>query len=274
MKRRSASTLIYFQERSRKKLLAKRPVRVNKGRRAQKLFVLAKVVLVLSVVGVCTWLYLKYLPLNIESVKIVGAERFVNKDDVGSIVRENVVGKNILFMSKKELEEVIANNFLAARSVEIKKILPKTLAITISERVPIALVYPSDAAEQSKEFYFVDLEGFVLGLADKQSTNLPVINYTQEVEVGRFIESGAVKYYFDLIKVLDEDGVLVSTISSYPRYTQFFTREGTRVLFNNEESPRPQAKVLTRLMDAFKAEGKEVRKIDLRFGKVIVEFIN
>jgi hypothetical protein len=225
-------------------------------------------------------------------VEISGAERFVNKEDVQKIVEEKSLGHNIVFLDTKNLKEAVTNNFLASKSVEIIKLFPNRLKIIITERVPIALILPKGdkdgppAADGEPvrhtelDFYFVDADGFILGLADKSATNLPVLNYGQNVVIGKFVEANAIKYYFDLIKALDENSVAVSTISSYPRYTEFFTmagfagKEATQVLFTNDQNPKPQVKIFSRMMNVFKAEGKKLKKIDLRFDKVIVEFIN
>ena len=271
MKRKSASTLIYFQEKARKKSLVKRPRHINKEKRIKHLLTAVKLLVFFTLVGFLARYYVKYQPLNIRSVEIVGAERFVNKEDVQKVVEQKSLGYNIVFISAKDLKETIANNFLASKSVEITKVWSSRLKIIITERVPVALILPKDGRDGS-EFYFVDADGFVLGPADKATTNLPVINYGQNVEVGKYVEAKAVKYYFDLIKALDGDNIAVSTISSYPRYTEFFTSDATQVLFTNDQNPKPQVKIFSRMVEAFKTEGKKLRKIDLRFDKVIVEF--
>ncbi|MFA5776507.1 MAG: FtsQ-type POTRA domain-containing protein [Patescibacteria group bacterium] len=276
MKKKSASTLIYFQEKARKKSLVKRPHHINKEKRTKHVLTVFKLLGFFTLAGFLIWYYVKYRPLNIRSVEISGAERFVNKEDIKKIAEEKSLGKNIVLLNTKNLREVIASNFLASRSVKVGRQFPSRLKIIVTERVPIALILPKD----SKEFYFVDADGFILGPADKSATNLPVINYSQGVEVGKFVEANAVKYYFDLIKALDDDNVAVSTISTYPRYTEFFTvagfagKEETQVLFTNDQNPKPQAKIFSKMMEAFKTEGKKLKKIDLRFDKVIVEFIN
>jgi cell division septal protein FtsQ len=276
MKKRSASTLIYFNEKARKKNLLKRPKHINKEKRTRHIIIIFRMLTGLVFLGGLTWFYISYRPLDIKSVDIVGAERFVSKEDVRKIAEEKVLDRNIVFLDSAGLREALAKNFLASKSVEIKRVLPNRLVITISERVPIALI----SSKYSKDFVFVDAEGFILGLADKDTTNLPVIKYSQEVGVGKFVEAHAVKYYFDLIRALDADNVAVSTISSYPRYTEFYIAAGltdngaTQVLFTNDQNPRPQVKILSRMAEAFKAEGKKLKKIDLRFDKVIVEFDN
>ncbi len=237
---------------------------------------IAIIIVLAFLVGLGIWGYVKYQPLEITGVMVNGAQRFVNAQDVKAVAEEKALGKNILLLNTGDLENTIANNFLASKSVKISRQLPKSLKVQITERVPIALIKSQEKAVTSAEsnFYFVDADGFVLGLADKSATNLPVINYQGQVEVGKFVQSSAVAYYFDLIKALDEDGIAVSTVSSYPRYTEFFTRDDAKVLVSNGQSAKSQVKIFAKMLGAFKSEGKKVKQIDLRFDKVIVEFAN
>jgi len=266
MKRKSASTLIYFSERTRRRNLVKKPKHINKEKRraATKNIILG--LLTLGVVGFGIWAYVKYKPFDIVTTEVEGAQRFVNRQDVKNIVDQQVLGKNCLTLDTKALEKTIGATFLATKSVKATRVLPNALKVQLTERVPIALI-------QDEEFYFVDSDGFVLGMADKSATNLPVINYSQKVEVGKFVDPSAVSYYFDLIKALDEDGISVSTISSFPRYTSFFTGD-TAVFFTNAQSAKSQVKIFAKMIEAFKTEGRKPKKIDLRFDKVIVEFVD
>ncbi len=264
MKRKSASTLIYFSERARRRDLVKKPKRINKEKRRATIKNIILGLSTLGVIGFGIWAYIKYKPFDIVKADVEGAQRFVNRRDIRNIVDHQVLGKNFLTLDTRALEKTIGETFLAVKSVKVVKIFPNAVNVQITERAPIALI-------QNEEFYFVDMDGFVLGLADKSSTNLPVISYDQKVEVGRFVESSAVSYYFDLIKALDEKGIPVSTIKSFPRYTSFFTGD-IEVLFTNFQSAKSQAKIFAKMIEAFKAEGRKPKKIDLRFDKVIVEF--
>lgn len=266
MNRKSASTLIYFSERTRRRNLVKKPKHINREKRRATLKHIVLGLLTLATIGFGIWAYVKYKPFDIVRTQIDGAQRFINRQDVKNIVDQQVLGKNCLTLDTNALEKTIEATFLAAKSVKATRILPNALKVQLTERVPIALI-------QDDAFYFVDSDGFVLGLADKSTTNLPVINYSQKVEVGKFVEPSAVSYYFDLIKALDEDDISVSTISSFPRYTAFFTGD-IAVLFTNAQSAKSQVKIFAKMIEAFKTEGRKPKKIDLRFDKVIVEFVD
>lgn len=274
MKRKSASTLIYFTDQKRKKSLVKRPKHVNKEKRSKLIQGVAILIVVVFFGGLGSWVYFRYRPLDITRVEVIGAQRFVNPHDVKAMTEEKALGKNCLFFNTQALEKTILDNFLASKSVKVRCVLPKSVRVEVVERVPIALIQPQDKGSTEPAFHFVDKDGFVLGLADKSATNLPVINYRGPVGVGKFVEPAAVSYYFDLIKALDEDGIAVSTISSYPRYTEFSTKEDGKVLVTNAQSAKSQVKIFAKMLMAFKSEGKKVKQIDLRFDKVIVEFDN
>ena len=275
MKKKSASTLIYYQEKIRKRARTKIHVHVNKEKRARAVFSILKLLFLFLLGGSVVFGYVKYKPFRVTRVDVLGEGRFVNLEDVRKIAETNVLGKDIIVVNTAGVVEAIAHNYLAAKSVKVTKSYPRTIQVTVTERVPIALLLAKDAsllAKESTSYYFVDAEGFVLGPADKTTTNLPIISYGQKVYVGKFLEENAISYYFELLHALDENSILVSTISAFPKYVQFYTGDSVEALFTVAQSPKSQAKILARMLESFKTEGKKPRKIDLRFDKVIVEF--
>ena len=275
MKKKSVSTLIYYQDKSRKKVRTKIHVHVNKEKRARAVFSILKLLFLFLLGGSVVFGYVKYKPFRVTNVDVLGEGRFVNLEDVRKIAETNVLGKDIIVVNTAGVVEAIAHNYLAAKSVKVTKSYPRTIQVTVTERVPIALLLAKDAsllAKESTSYYFVDAEGFVLGPADKTTTNLPIISYGQKVYVGKFLEENAISYYFELLHALDENSILVSTISAFPKYVQFYTGDSVEALFTVAQSPKSQAKILARMLESFKTEGKKPRKIDLRFDKVIVEF--
>ncbi|HAZ29873.1 TPA: hypothetical protein DCY43_04010 [candidate division WWE3 bacterium] len=275
MKKKSVSTLIYYQDKSRKKVRTKIHVHVNKEKRARAVFSILKLLFLFLLGGSVVFGYVKYKPFRVTRVDVLGEGRFVNLEDVRKIAETNVLGKDIIVVNTAGVVEAIAHNYLAAKSVKVTKSYPRTIQVTVTERVPIALLLAKDAsllAKESTSYYFVDAEGFVLGPADKTTTNLPIISYGQKVYVGKFLEENAISYYFELLHALDENSILVSTISAFPKYVQFYTGDSVEALFTVAQSPKSQAKILARMLESFKTEGKKPRKIDLRFDKVIVEF--
>ena len=275
MRKKSVSTLIYYQDKSRKKVRTKIHVHVNKEKRARAVFSILKLLFLFLLGGSVVFGYVKYKPFRVTRVDVLGEGRFVNLEDVRKIAETNVLGKDIIVVNTAGVVEAIAHNYLAAKSVKVTKSYPRTIKVTVTERVPIALLLTKDAlllAKESTSYYFVDAEGFVLGPADKTTTNLPIISYGQKVYVGKFLEENAISYYFELLHALDENSILVSTISAFPKYVQFYTRDSVEALFTVAQSPKSQAKILARMLESFKTEGKKTKKIDLRFDKVIVEF--
>lgn len=264
MKQKSASTLIYFSERVNKKNLPQKVKHIGKEKRRVRIKRALWAVLIMGIIGIGVWLYAKYRPFDIVRTEVEGAHRFVNMQDVKNIVDQQSLGENCLIFNTKALEQIIRETFLATKSVKAIRTLPNSVKVVITERVPIALIKNGD-------LYFVDSDGFVLGLAEGSTTNLPIINYSQKVEVGKFVERSAVSYYFDLIKALDEEGISVSTINSFPKYTVFLS-DGIEVFFTNSQPAKSQAKIFAKMIEAFKAEGRKPKKIDLRFDKVVVEF--
>lgn len=242
---------------------------INRSRRLRPLITFAKFVTPLFLLCLLIYGYVSYKPFHIKEVRVSGDGIFASASDIKTMAESSSVNQSILLYDGNRMERLVLQNFLAVAEVSVKKIFPGTITIEYKERIPSALVY----SEETKAFYYVDGTGFVLGIADKDSTNLPVIRYSSNVTVGRFLEGNAVSYYFDLIKALDENNISIVELTSHPSYMEFTTKDTVKVLFSSSTNPRSQAKVLAQMLTSFEAKGEKIRKIDLRFDKVIVEFI-
>lgn len=264
MKNKSPATLVYFLGRKKKSTnYIRHPFFKKKNFRVLFLIFLFVLLFIKGVI-----LYSSKKPFDVSEVIVEGSSKFVNLGDIRVLSESNVLNKNIFLLDTDALSQVLLENFLALKSVNVKKSLPNSILVKIEERVPVCLIN----VKGSDKFYFVDEEGFVLGLAKKEDTNLPVIIYSDSLEVGKFVKKEIVSYYFDLIEILDSEGVLVEKIESFPRYVILYTKEGVLVFLPNKSSAAVQVKSLVKMLEAFKLEGKKPKKVDLRFDKVIVEF--
>ena len=146
MKKKSVSTLIYYQDKSRKKVRTKIHVHVNKEKRARAVFSILKLLFLFLLGGSVVFGYVKYKPFRVTRVDVLGEGRFVNLEDVRKIAETNVLGKDIIVVNTAGVVEAIAHNYLAAKSVKVTKSYPRTIQVTVTERVPIALLLAKDAS--------------------------------------------------------------------------------------------------------------------------------
>jgi cell division septal protein FtsQ len=145
--------------------------------------------------------------------------------------------------------------------------LPDKLVLEVTERDPLALIFNG----QTKDYFIIDSEGFVLGVVDQSKTNLPEIRYEGDIRVGEFISSDLVPVYLDLMRSLDENEVQATSVSFYPRYVRLFLQSGVEVLIGNDKNKLEALKVVKNLVRQEGLEEKSLNKIDLRYDKVSVQ---
>jgi len=226
-----------------------------------------KAMVVISVVGGLSYLLLFSPIFGIKHIKISGTREFVNPTDVKLIAESNAKGQNIFKFDKNSLAEKLEGNLLGAKIYHVKKVFPSTLEIAVQERTPIAILY-----KDNNEQFFVDDDGYVLGYTDPGNRDLPKIKYDKEIKVGLFIDKNLVPIYLELTKLFTEREVKVSSMSFAPKHVNLYLEDGPEILVGNEKNKSEALKTVVALMKKADLEDKEVRRIDLRYDKVIVLF--
>ncbi len=226
-----------------------------------------KALVVVFTVGGISYLILFSPFFSIKYINVSGTREFVNPTDIKLIAESNAKGKNILKFDKKSLVEKLESNLLGAKIYHIKKSFPSTLNITVQERTPIAIIY-----RNADEYFFVDEDGYVLGYTDPGNQELPKIKYDKDIKIGLFIDKNLVPIYLELTKLFVEEEVRVSSMSFSPKHVHLYLEDGPEVLIGNDKNKSEALKTVAALIKESEVEDKEVRRIDIRYDKVIVLF--
>jgi cell division septal protein FtsQ len=204
--------------------------------------------------------------LKMKRVEVLGAKTYVNKNDVETLVKGSIYGKNFFSVDTIKIENDLKNNFLGASTVDVTKKIDGEVFISITERKPIAILIQKDNT------FVVDDQGYVLGYMDPTTTNLPKILYEGDVRVGHFIDKSLVPVYADIIKRLDEDKIKVSSISMNEFDVRMYIEQGTEVIVSRRTYDGSFSARLKQVLSYLKSTGKSARSIDLRYDKVILSF--
>ena len=237
---------------------------------ARKIQILFRyLIFVLALVGFFGWVYhfiFRSDYFKIDSVEISGTQSFVSQTDLQEVVRNKVEGEAIFKINNRDLKRTLKDIFQGAKNIKVKKKYPSTISIEVFERVPLALVYN----DPSGDLYMVDDEGYVLGIVEEGKTNLSRIRYEGDIGVGLFVDKQMVPVYLELIGALNEEKVYASSMSFSQNYVIIYLPEGVELLIGNEKDKLTSVKTATTLLKQLQLEGKKVKKIDLRYDKVIV----
>ena len=221
---------------------------------------------------VCTVFYTLYFFayrsnfFTIKEVLITGAYSYVNFDDVHSIASNKLVGQNILTQENKDIETLLKKNFLGIKDIDVEKKYPDKVTISLVERVPIAQIQ----VKADSDKYLIDEDGYVLGISDDSANALPLINYEGEIRVGNFIDFNIVPLALDIINYSKTEQLELSSMSFKGKDTTFFTNGSIEALLDFNVSVKKSMNIVSELIKKSQTEGKSIKKIDLRYDKVIV----
>ncbi len=221
-----------------------------------------------AIAGVVYYFFYHSDFFKIDSIRIEGAKSFVNQTDLEEVVMGNTFGHSIFMLDSQELKKILQETFQGSKEIRVFKIYPKTVGVEVFERVPLALVHNSN----SSEVYMVDMDGYVLGIVDEERTNLPRIKYEGDIKVGHFVDQKLVPVFMELVGALNDNRVNASSVSFFPNYATLYVSEGVEVLVSNDKSKTDSIRILNDLLKQTETEGKRIKKVDLRYNKVIVSY--
>jgi len=225
--------------------------------------------LVLSISAVSIYFIVFKLGIfYISDIKINGAKTFVNPTDIYELAKTRSYGKNIFTFSDQELQKSLTKDFQGAKQLSVRKQFPDKISIDVIERLPIAVVSKPGIPEH----YMVDEDGYVLGVVDKEKTNLPNILYEGDISVGYFLNKDLLATYFEVLKSSDVEKINASSMSLHSDFLSMYVDDSVEVLIGEDKDIPKTIKVVAHLLTQLKTEGKSVKKIDLRFDKVIVSY--
>lgn len=204
--------------------------------------------------------------VTVKKIDVVGTKAFVSKKDLVAILSSLVIGKNIFKIESNNLEQLILDNFQGAKGVKVTKLLPGTVKVVVEERVPLAVIHSQD------NYYLTDEDGYILGIIDKQTTNLPLIEYKGDVKVGFSINKELIPVYLDLLNSISENNLKTSSISADSRNVTFYLDKHVKVFLSTGKDINRAIFTLTKLYNQLISDGKVPRRIDLRYDKVIVSY--
>jgi len=195
-------------------------------------------------------------------------------------------GKNLIFLKKEEIRKKFLNTHHIVKNLKIKKVLPNKLVFELEKRKEVAVLgfelkleekettsSGKPVFETTKDFFLVDEEGVVI--KKENDPLLPLIllseqlilNVGQQVPQREIVE--AIKFLTTLRLNLLEPKI--AKITS-PYSLTVWLKDGEEVVFSLKKEIQVQVDSLQFILSRSKIEGKEIKKIDLRFDKPVVSY--
>jgi len=229
---------------------------------------IVKILILALVLGALAYLFFKFnVPdyFKIKNVSIAGTERFVSTEDVRNIVERNAFGKYIFSVDEANLSEIISKSFLGAKKVFVERDYPNSLNIFIEERIPVAFVF-----NKEDEFYLIDSDGYVLGMVTEGLQELPRINYEGSIVIGTFLEKDIIPVSIEILKFANQEDLKISSMSFTSNYAKLYLNAGPEIFMGYSKDIEKSLKTIKALISSSVNNKEVIKKIDLRYDKVIV----
>ena len=208
-------------------------------------------------------------------------------DQLSNQLKQVSLSKNLIFFPKQNLVLSIKQSNPHIASINIKKRIPDRLIFDLMIRKAVVAVGVSlpltaeatDSAELmdqpislSGNFYLIDNQGIILEKTN-QDNGLPLIiidsdPFLSEGEIFDDAVRKAIELLLGLrLRLLET--LLVQINSS--RQVEVRLKNSTLILFNLNKDTEEQLDSLQLILSRSKIEGKQIKKIDLRFDKPVIE---
>ncbi len=199
--------------------------------------------------------------IEIEGNKYVESEYIIKALEVNN-------NKNIFRYNIKDMEEILLNNKYIDK-VEIKRLLPNTLKVSIIEKEIVANLY-------NEEIYcYIDKEGNFIDEIDENNKDNEVItvhidyNKTDSQEI-KFKNEENKKRLLYLLEYIKEEGIYkkIDNIDmTKPNSINMGTKEDINILLNSDEELKYNISRLAMILADLQNKKRKGGEIDLSTGK-------
>ncbi|WP_277230968.1 cell division protein FtsQ/DivIB [Romboutsia timonensis] len=199
--------------------------------------------------------------IEIEGNKYVESEYIIKALDINN-------NKNIFRYNIKDMEEILLNNKYIDK-VEIKRLLPNTLKVSIIEKEIVANLY-------NEEIYcYIDKEGNFIDEIDENNKDNEVItvhidyNKTDSQEI-KFKNEENKKRLLYLLEYIKEEGIYkkIDNIDmTKPNSINMSTKEDINILLNSDEELKYNISRLAMILADLQNKKQKGGEIDLSTGK-------
>jgi cell division protein FtsQ len=201
----------------------------------------------------------------VKEIAVIGNDR---KNSLNGLI--NLKNKNLLYVTEEKIALDLKNKNPWIETVEINKSYPNKLIVKIKPATPIALI------KVDQGFFYLNKDGKIIQKIKKNYTNLPQINYYQQLsyldyQLGNKISYKDILLSLFFIKNLNNLGYSVDTVDIAGFYMIRFNLKDKSILFSTEKDPKEQDYQLEQIIKRFKIEGVDFSSLDLRFDKPVIK---
>ncbi|MFA5769976.1 MAG: FtsQ-type POTRA domain-containing protein [Patescibacteria group bacterium] len=186
--------------------------------------------------------------------------------------KDKLINKSSLFINQEQIAKIIIKENFLLKSATVEKVWPDTLKISVTFYEPCALLVVNNG------FFNLSCDGRILQKVKDVKSFLPIINYYQKLnknsfQTGDWINYRDIKQTLFFVERLKQINLVALTIDIKGQDMLVFKLiDNKEIVFSSNKDEEVQDYQLELIVRQFKIEGKEFKKIDLRFEKPVITF--
>lgn len=226
--------------------------------------IIAVFLLIGSLIPLIYYVFTKYRLLQITEIKVYGPNNYVQVNQVKGYLENKILGSFIITFHPEEYSQAITKEFLGIEKTSISKKYPNKLIVNVIERSPVAVLVTSD------QKYLVDKEGYVMQIYSDKDSEYPEIIYSEKITEGQFINQSIVPLSVELLKNAKETNLVINKMQFNSQYITLNINDNIEVDLSLADNTALAMRQVSAIIQKTLLESQKLRKVDLRFEKVIV----
>lgn len=178
--------------------------------------------------------------------------------------------KNIFFISIPETEKSLYKNNPDIQSIQVVKIYPQTLYITVQKAHPVAQLVVTNG------FFLLTKEGRIIAKQRDKIPHAPIVSYYQKLhfhehEIGEILTQKDILLSVFFIHRFAQAGIVVTHVDIASVNMIVLFADDKKYLFTANKEKDEQFEIFNTIYTHMKIEGVEYRSLDMRFEKPIIK---
>jgi len=178
--------------------------------------------------------------------------------------------KSVFLYSEARVKQLLYERIAGIKDVHIQIVLPNTIDIIVQKKSAFALIKTEGG------YFVVAADGEIIQKTTNPPIQLPLISFFQplrylDYQRGQKIEFSAIKKALYFITIVESSGHLVDSVAIDSVDMIACKTRTVELIFSQSRSEKQQAHEIIQVLKRLQVGDLNVRRIDLRFNKPVLE---
>ena len=226
----------------------------------RKYFIFLLIALVFSLIS-----YLLYI-LSINYIELEGDLNYVDNDEIRVLTLNEIKNQNLFINSGEKFKQKLIELNPEIEKIEIRVKNSQTITLKIINKKTCCVL-----VDANKNKFLIDVNGKVIKKLSSKTTFPDEIELNQEVALNSAFLINTLQKLLDIENILISKNFEVVETRLEGKNIKFISKDQKELILNDEVSSKVFVEKLESMLNYLKQNNKDYRKIDFRFGNVIVE---